>query len=313
MSASTTHCKVQACKENHATHYCKFCKDADSDHFSSSCKFNKPIPVTNNLPVLNNPPAKKCKVTNCQENHEKHYCKLCKNDDSDHFSSNCPKSLQKHCKVQGCNEAHEKHFCRACNNGDSDHFTRDCPVKKCKVKECDENHLKHHCAFCGSNDSDHFARDCPNAVFLFHATKVEYLEMNQGIREMGLKPSNGKNNRFGEGIYFAEEKFAKELAVNYYGEDLGVLLKCKVKLGKCKDFGKTQTDPNGDWKKDFDSCTAIHPKWFGNKTSSEFKEWIISNPHNVRIYCLTFKGKEFRMVDYKQDQDLLKKIQNNLI
>lgn len=321
--ASINHCKVQNCKENHSTHHCRYCKDADSNHFSSSCPYNKPNlanpPVLNNPPVINNPPpasnnspVKKCKVTNCQENHEKHYCKNCLNSDADHFSSKCPNVLL-HCKVPGCTEAHEKHYCRTCKNSDSDHFARNCAIKKCKVKECDENHLNHHCVFCGNNDSDHFARDCPDAVFLFHATKVEYLKMKKGIREMGLKPSNGKNNRFGEGIYFAEEKYAKELAVNYYGADFGVLLKCRVKLGKCKDFGKNQTDPNGDWTKDFDSCTAIHPKWYGNKTSSEFKEWIVSKSRNVRIYSLTYKGKEFKMVDYKQDKDLLDKLQNNLI
>ena len=31
-----------------------------------------------------------CKVSGCEEDHEKHYCKLCKTKDVDHFSGNCP-------------------------------------------------------------------------------------------------------------------------------------------------------------------------------------------------------------------------------
>lgn len=30
-------CIVKRCKENHSRHYCKFCKDKDSDHFSNQC------------------------------------------------------------------------------------------------------------------------------------------------------------------------------------------------------------------------------------------------------------------------------------
>ena len=33
-------CKVQGCTEDHSKHYCKWCKDADSDHFSSNCQRN---------------------------------------------------------------------------------------------------------------------------------------------------------------------------------------------------------------------------------------------------------------------------------
>lgn len=32
-----------------------------------------------------------CKVPTCWEKHDKHSCRLCKNKDSDHFTSDCPK------------------------------------------------------------------------------------------------------------------------------------------------------------------------------------------------------------------------------
>jgi hypothetical protein len=31
-------CKVQGCTEDHSKHYCKWCKDGDSDHLSSNCQ-----------------------------------------------------------------------------------------------------------------------------------------------------------------------------------------------------------------------------------------------------------------------------------
>ena len=34
-----------------------------------------------------------CKVLGCDENHSKHYCRLCENNDSDHFARKCPKGV----------------------------------------------------------------------------------------------------------------------------------------------------------------------------------------------------------------------------
>mgnify|MGYP002634480998 CR=1 FL=1 len=31
-----------------------------------------------------------CKVSNCDEGHAQHYCRLCKTNDVDHFAMNCP-------------------------------------------------------------------------------------------------------------------------------------------------------------------------------------------------------------------------------
>eukprot|EP01046_Picozoa_sp_COSAG06_P068993 COSAG06_NODE_18607_length_877_cov_2.715938_2_plen_180_part_01 len=33
------------------------------------------------------------------------------------------------CKVPGCKEAHSKHYCKVCGDNDSDHFAKDCPSK----------------------------------------------------------------------------------------------------------------------------------------------------------------------------------------
>ena len=33
---------------------------------------------------------RRCKVLSCNENHSRHYCKICKNKDSTHRSSQCP-------------------------------------------------------------------------------------------------------------------------------------------------------------------------------------------------------------------------------
>jgi len=34
-----------------------------------------------------------CKVNGCDENHPKHYCRLCKKDDVSHFGRDCPEGV----------------------------------------------------------------------------------------------------------------------------------------------------------------------------------------------------------------------------
>ncbi|CDW79569.1 gig2-like protein [Stylonychia lemnae] len=37
MENSKKKCKISACSDNHAKHYCRVCKDKDSDHFARDC------------------------------------------------------------------------------------------------------------------------------------------------------------------------------------------------------------------------------------------------------------------------------------
>ena len=253
----------------------------------------------------------KCKVMACKENHSKHYCKICKIPDSNHFSSNCSKNknLSPHCQVNGCKESHNKHHCNHCDNNDSDHFAKDCPVKSqnCKVPGCQKKHTKHYCRFCENLNSNHYAKDCPKSIELYHATKLSCLEMPGGIGKIGLQPQSN-NTRFGSGIYFAEKEIAEELAENLYSIE-GALLKCKVYLGNCKDY-MNQIDNSGVWMNSYDSITAIHPPWFGGKTSTNFREWCIKSAKKCKIYSITYKKKEFRMEDYKKKPRILDIIKN---
>ena len=93
---------------------------------------------------------------------------------------------------------------------------------------------------------------------------------------------------------------------NLYGKE-GVLLKCKVYLGRTMDYGNG-TDPNGNWKQSYDSCKAIHPPWFGGVTSQGFTEYCIKSPKKCKVYSLTYKGKEFRMCDYQKKNEILNEL-----
>lgn len=289
-------CKASGCTKNHDFHYCKNCSNNDSDHLARNCPRNQ---------------NSKCKVPNCQEKHLKHFCRHCLNSDSSHFTSEC--TIMK-CKVANCIISHSKHFCRICRNNDSDHFSSNCKFNsiktqnmKCKVKNCTQNHSEHYCRFCDKDDADHFALECPDSTFLFHATKLDYLEMDNGIREIGLRPSTSQKVRFGPAIYLADETNAKHIK-SKYGEQDGVVLKCRVWLGKMKNFGRHNTDFAGNWiREGYDSCTAIHPAWH---TPKEFQEYAVKNPRKVKIYNVLYKGQEFKMVNYEKDKKLLDKLKN---
>ena len=68
----------------------------------------------------------KCKVPGCTEQHASHFCKKCRNKDSDHRSSHCPGGVGLACRVHGRTEEHPAHFCRTCGDSNSDHFSRNC-------------------------------------------------------------------------------------------------------------------------------------------------------------------------------------------
>ena len=214
------------------------------------------------------------------------------------------------CKVIGCIEKHGRHHCKNCNDSDSNHFSRNCfklPRQSCKVAGCKENHSTHFCRLCGDTNSYHFAMYCPQSQELYHATHLQNLMMDDGIGDVGLKPLN-HSCRFGEGIYFCEKKFAEELSESFKG----VLLKCRVYLGNCKDYGNS-TDAAGSWRNTHDSCKAIHPPWRNDVTSSEFTEFVIKNSKKCKVYSITYKGKEFWMSEYQKDKEIIEKIQNGTI
>ena len=54
----------------------------------------------------------------------------------------------------------------------------------CKVKGCTQNNEFHFCRFCKNQDSKHFAIDCPDSIILYHAAKVDFLEIDNGIGEI---------------------------------------------------------------------------------------------------------------------------------
>lgn len=120
-------CKVNGCTEAHTKHYCKICKDADSNHFSSNCNAagGGGIRGANNPRVTFQRDPNKCKVPGCPQEHKKHFCKYCKNEDSNHRSHQCHKKSC--CRVRGCRENHKTHLCQVCRDQDSNHHSRQCP------------------------------------------------------------------------------------------------------------------------------------------------------------------------------------------
>ena len=58
-------------------------------------------------------------------------------------------------------------------------------------------------------------------------------------------------------------------------------------------------------KKAMIHAIPFNPPWCGNQ---DFPEYVVKNHRKVRIYNITYKGKEFRM--YKE---ILEKIKNGVI
>lgn len=115
-----------------------------------------------------------CRIPGCSLSHDngQHYCRTCKEKDSDHYSSKCTgsttppavcvviKSIRKtafttdtyglggnggvvlaavcavstsmvklNCGAYGCTENHKMHFCHTCKIIPSNHLTRNCPTR----------------------------------------------------------------------------------------------------------------------------------------------------------------------------------------
>lgn len=160
--ATQLKCLVLECIENHSYHYCKFCGDTNSNHFSSQCAknpqnvrnfnynprasehFNKPI---NNYQSMGQV-STKCAYPNCPETHLSHFCKFCNR--SNHLSTECRDNRDnnsnifkesnewppKTCSYPNCPENHPHHFCKFCSK--SGHLSTECIDKSNKVDEFNE-------------------------------------------------------------------------------------------------------------------------------------------------------------------------------
>ena len=151
-------CQALGCTKRHLKHFCKYCFNDNSDHVSSNCPV-RPPPVRNSrsqsvgrVQLSPNPSGRllRCDVQGCNEHHSAHFCRICGNPNSDHFSRKCPILQQQSqvvqsqvvspnlsgglwssgCEVQGCKEPHSAHFCRKCGNTNSDHYSRNCPQQR---------------------------------------------------------------------------------------------------------------------------------------------------------------------------------------
>ncbi len=180
---------MHGCQEKHAKHYCKFCKNGDSEHFSRNCPIH-------------------CKASGCQEKHAKNYCEICKIIDSDHFF----KDYQIHCKVLGCQEKHAKHYCKFCKDVNSKHFSRNCPIR-CKVHGCYEKHAKHYCEICKIDDSDHFLNEEWWGIMAIspEASKAT-AERNPETRDLYLQKAQRQLEEFS--VLWTENPLTKELMVD---------------------------------------------------------------------------------------------------
>ena len=103
-NANKLKCLVPNCNESHYSHYCKFCGNPNSIHFSSQCAKNpQNVRNLNNIPrppedfikprndyqSMGQPmPQKTCSFPNCPENHpDHHFCKFFSK--SNHLSREC--------------------------------------------------------------------------------------------------------------------------------------------------------------------------------------------------------------------------------
>jgi hypothetical protein len=152
-------CEVCKMVKNHNTEECPF-KDADINQF-------------------------RCSISECIEKHMYHYCKICLNNNSDHFSMNCPfqtsnpasaAAAQMKCKAPDCRENHAKHFCDYCNVKDSNHRSRNCPkriedTEKAKKAELEKKR---------QIEDERFAREAK--IYKEKLTTIEKQEKEQKIK-----------------------------------------------------------------------------------------------------------------------------------
>jgi len=114
-----------------------------------------------------------CKVKECEENHQQHFCKVCQNNDVDHRSSNCPKRLEPRRGVEDWTISHTDHNRKLGTNSDLDNGGRPSKIAGCRVTGCSESHAAHFCRNCQNADSDHFSSVCPHMPALGNSFKTQ--------------------------------------------------------------------------------------------------------------------------------------------
>lgn len=176
----------------------------------------------------------------------------------------------------------------------------------CGIVGCVKNHSTHTCFFC-SKQNDHFSINCPETIEVFHATKLCYLD---SIAKEGLLVEKSKKNqwenRFGNGIYFTGEKECINIAKNMFA-DQAIVLRCKVHLKECKDFGFCE-DRSGKWVEEFYSVVANHPPWYDGVTQNGFREYVLKNGKYCRVYeiikLLNEETIKIKMKDYRKCENI---------
>eukprot|EP01102_Stenamoeba_stenopodia_P008994 TRINITY_DN2639_c0_g1_i1.p2 TRINITY_DN2639_c0_g1~~TRINITY_DN2639_c0_g1_i1.p2 ORF type:complete len:247 (+),score=11.96 TRINITY_DN2639_c0_g1_i1:570-1310(+) len=134
----------------------------------------------------------RCLATGCREDHDKHYCEYCGNDNADHVKSACPgPPTRKPCIIRGCKEFHDRarHFCRVCQTEGADHISSKCPKTICET--CEKRGVVH---IHGKCDTKLIART------LYHQTDKDHAR--NIIKEGEFR--RGTAGIVGPAIYFSE-------------------------------------------------------------------------------------------------------------
>lgn len=92
-------CRVRGCPKSHSKHYCKYCGDSDSSHFSSDCSATISVPAelarrgivaVTETPRPSSSSSVRCGVPGCTVRHPSHYCNVCDKWGVNHNHYDCP-------------------------------------------------------------------------------------------------------------------------------------------------------------------------------------------------------------------------------
>ena len=180
LSSNIIYCRAPgctSCKAPGQKHCCKVCGTIDSDHRSRNCPLLFQQHYVNNcLPQNCSSRKVYCRAvgcTSCTRPGQKHYCKSCGDDDSNHLTANCKRvmSTRVYCRAVGCTTCTrpgQKHYCRSCGDDNSNHVTANCRrvvtsrvyCRAVGCTSCIHPGQKHFCKNCGNPDSDHVTSKC---------------------------------------------------------------------------------------------------------------------------------------------------------